>query len=126
MNPLERALELVSVAYLLHLVALHRRPVYRHQYGDIALNQHAIAGFIDGYLAERWSPLKRAGMYIRMLDIDGMTNRKSGYFVNWGEIPQLKPRGRRFIDAMFNRYGEMVDDLGGEEAALKWLKRVAG
>lgn len=122
-NSLRRALTWVSNAYLFHLIALHRRPVYRHENGDIALNSHCIEGFIDGYLCERWSPSKRAGMYMRMLDIDAMCNPKTdGYFIHWGGIPQLKPRGRRFIDAMFKRYGEMVEELGGEEAALQWAK----
>ena len=125
-NPLQRALSLVSDAYLLHLIALHRRPVYRHANGDIALNSHCIEGFIDGYLCERWSAPKRAGMYMRMLDIDAMCNPKTeGYFVHWGAIPQLKPMGRRFIDAMFNRYGEMIEELGGEEAAIQWSKEQA-
>jgi hypothetical protein len=122
-TPLLRALDLVSDAYLLHLVAMHRRPVFRHANGDIAVNRHCIEGFIDGYLRERWSPLKRAGMYMRMLDIDAMCNPKTdGYFVHWGAVPQLKPRGRRFIDAMFNQYGEMVQELGGEGAAIQWVK----
>ncbi|RJK63723.1 hypothetical protein CMV60_20040 [Serratia marcescens] len=122
-NPLQLALTWVSDAYLLHLVAMHRRPVYRHANGDIAVNRSGIEGFIDGYLRERWSPLKRAGMYMRMLDIDAMCNSKTGgYFVHWGEVPQLKPRGRRFIDAMFERYGEMVQELGGEGATIQWVK----
>lgn len=122
-NPLQQSLTWVSDAYLLHLVAMHRRPVYRHVNGDIAVNRSGIEGFIDGYLRERWPPLKRAGMYMRMLDIDAMSKPKTdGYFVHWGEVPQLKPRGRRFIDAMFNHYGEMVQQLGGEGATIQWIK----
>ena len=120
---LNRALALISEAYLIHLVTLHRRPVYRHENGDIALNAPSIAGFIDGYLAERWSPLKRTGMYMQLLNIDAMTERgKTGYLVHWGEVPQLKPRGIRFLDAMFRRFGEMVQELGGEEVAQKWVE----
>lgn len=122
-KPLQLTLTWVSDAYLLHLVAMHRRPVYRHVNGDIAVNRHCIEGFIDGYLRERWPPLKRAGMYTRMLDLDAMRNsKKDGYFIHWGEVPQLKPRGRRFIDAMFNRYGEMVQELGGEGATIQWIR----
>jgi hypothetical protein len=46
----QQALTWVCDAYLFHLVSLHRRPVYRHQYGDISLNQPALQGFIDSYL----------------------------------------------------------------------------
>ena len=35
----QRALTWVCDAYLFYPVSLHRRPVYRHQYGDISLNQ---------------------------------------------------------------------------------------
>ncbi|HBN5585373.1 TPA: hypothetical protein L3G21_005139, partial [Citrobacter freundii] len=31
----QQALTWVCDAYLFHLVSMHRRPVYRHQYGDI-------------------------------------------------------------------------------------------
>lgn len=41
----QRALMWVCDAYLFYLVSLHRRPVYRHQYGDISLNQPALQGF---------------------------------------------------------------------------------
>lgn len=120
---LQRALSLVSDAYLMHLIAKHRRPVYRHENGDIAVNKHSIEAFIDGYLCERWSTLKRAGMYMKMLNLDAMLNPKTdGYFVHWGEVPQLNDRGRKFINAMFKRYGEMIEDLGGEEEAIKWAK----
>lgn len=37
----QQALTWVCDAYLFHLVSMHRRPVYRHQYGDISLNSCA-------------------------------------------------------------------------------------
>jgi hypothetical protein len=40
----QMALGVVCDAYLFHLVSLHRRPVYRHQHGDISLNQPAYRG----------------------------------------------------------------------------------
>jgi hypothetical protein len=49
----QQALTWVCDAYLFHLVSLHRRPVYRHQYGDISLNQPALQGFIDSYLIDK-------------------------------------------------------------------------
>jgi hypothetical protein len=55
---------------LFHLVSLHRRPVYRHQYGDISLNQTALQGFIDSYLADKgWSMERRRAHYINILDL---------------------------------------------------------
>lgn len=61
----QQALTWVSDAYLFHLVSLHRRPVYRHQYGDISLNQPALQAFIDSYLEDKgWDMEKRRAHYI--------------------------------------------------------------
>jgi hypothetical protein len=48
----QQALTWVCDAYLFHLVSLHRRPVYRHQYGDISQSA-SITGFIDSYLEDK-------------------------------------------------------------------------
>lgn len=112
----QQALTWLADAYLFYLVSMHRRPVYRHQYGDISLSQHAVQGFIDTHLAEKGMSLKeRRARYISLLDIDAFTERSNSDFVDWGTVPILKPRGIWWMNACFSRFGEMVMDLGGWE-----------
>ncbi|WP_407226284.1 hypothetical protein [Enterobacter roggenkampii] len=110
----QQALTCVSDAYLFHLVSLHRRPVYRHKYGDISLNQPALRGFIDSYLADKgWSMERRRAHYIRMLDLIKYMHRSNADFVDWGTVPALNPRGIRWMNTCFSRLGEMVNSFGG-------------
>lgn len=103
MNPLNW----LSEAYVVHLTSIHRRPVYRHENGDIALSCHAIAAFVDGYFGERYSQEKRSAMYARLVVTDDFDSK--GYFVCLGTPPRLKPRGIRLVNAMLQRFGLMVE-----------------
>lgn len=110
----------VCDAYLFHLVSLHRRPVYRHAYGDISLNQPALHGFIDSYLADKgWDLQRRRAHYIGILDIDKCTAFSNSDFIDWGTVPTLTPRGIRWMNACFSRLGEMVNSYGGWEGFIK-------
>ena len=123
----QRALEIISDAYLFHLVSMHRRPVYRHQHGDIHLSQHAVQGFLDSLLEEKgWSLERRWEWFQRCLDLDAYMRRDKSQFIDWGTVPQLKPRGIRWINACFNRLGEMVEDLGGWEKSEAYFNRKHG
>lgn len=125
----QQALTCVSDAYLFHLVSLHRRPVYRHKYGDISLNQPALRGFIDSYLADKgWSMERRRAHYIRMLDLIKYMHRSNADFVDWGTAPILTKRGIRWFNACMSRLGEMVNSYGGWEESLKMMesRKVAG
>jgi len=118
------ALVMISDAYLFYLVSLHRRPIYRHQYGDISLNQPALQGFLDPYLESKgWSMKKRSEWYLRILDLQSYTQRNNSKFIDWGTVPTLKPRGIRWINACFNRLGEMVNEAGSWEAAVSTVER---
>ncbi len=115
MHSIKKALDLISEAFLIHQVSLHRRAVYRHINGDIAINSPSISAFIDGYLSERWSPEKRAKLYLRLIDFDAMESRNAdSYLIYWGEVAKLKPRGIKLINAMFNRFGFMAEEMGRE------------
>ena len=110
----QKALTLVSDAYLFHLVSIHRRPVYRHAHGDISLDQPALQGFIDSYLDEKgWDLDRRRAHYINILDLISYMNRKNSDFIDWGTVPTLTPRGLRWMNACFSRLGEMVIAKGG-------------
>ncbi|WP_448309835.1 hypothetical protein [Pantoea sp. PGP6] len=120
----QQALRWLADAYLFHLVSVHRRPVYRHQYGDISLSQHAVQGFIDTHLAEKRMTIReRRNRYITLLDMDAFAVRGNSDFVDWGTVPQLKPRGIRWMNACFNRYGEMVQGMGGQDAVEAMIKK---
>ncbi|WP_447765720.1 hypothetical protein [Enterobacter asburiae] len=110
----QQALTWLSDAYLFHLVSMHRRPVYRHQYGDISLDQPAVKGFIDSYLEDKgWDMNRRRAHYINMLDLIAYMSRKNSDFIDWGTVPALTPRGIRWMNACFSRLGEMVNACGG-------------
>lgn len=112
----QQALALVCDAYLFHLVSLHRRPVYRHQHGDISLDQPALKGFIDSYLEDKgWDMNRRRAHYIQILDLIKYLHRSNSDFIDWGTVPTLTPRGIRWLNACFSRLGEMVNSFGGWE-----------
>lgn len=115
---LTQALNLVCEAFMYHQIAKHRRPVYRHKYGDFAIDRTSLSGFIDAHLEEKgMSEVLRLRRYLRILELDAMEKEPRGFFVNWGAIPTLKPRGIQWISACLNRFGEMLQDMGPEEVA---------
>ncbi|EML2643416.1 hypothetical protein ACRZF5_002955 [Citrobacter freundii] len=120
----QMALGVVCDAYLFHLVSLHRRPVYRHQHGDISLNQPAVRGFVDSYLKDKgWSVERRMSHYTNMLNLIAYMDGSNSSFIDWGTVPTLTPRGIRWMNACFSRLGEMVNSYGGWE---NYVKETAG
>ncbi|EPS5421667.1 TPA: hypothetical protein R4126_000141 [Klebsiella michiganensis] len=121
----QRALTWVCDAYLFYLVSLHRRPVYRHQYGDISLNQPALQGFIDSYLKDKgWGTERRCAHYINILDLIKYLHRSNSKFIDWGAVPALTPRGIRWMNACLSRLGEMVNSYGGWEGYIAAVEEV--
>ncbi|BDS20976.1 hypothetical protein ACV8TN_05410 [Citrobacter freundii] len=111
-NMRTKPLEWVAEAYFVHLLVRHRRPVYRHINGDIALNVPSIGAFIDGYLAEKRNPEQRQKLYLSLLNFRAMeAEDDKAWLVNWGGVSLLTPRGLRLIDAMFNRLGFMAEEV---------------
>lgn len=107
-----KPLQWIGEVYFIHLLVKHRRPVYRHINGDIALNMASISAFIDGYLAEKRSLSQRHHLYLSLLNLKDMEAEDAKeWFVNWGGVPLLTPRGIRFINAMFNRLGYMAEEI---------------
>ncbi|EOC0699981.1 hypothetical protein ACIU3Q_003036 [Salmonella enterica subsp. enterica serovar Kokomlemle] len=116
----QQALVWVSDAYLFYLVSKHRRPVFRHQYGDISLSQPSVRGFIDSYLEDRgWDMERRWAHYINILDLIKYMHRDNSDFIDWGTVPALTPRGIRWMNACFSRLGEMVNSYGGWEDYIR-------
>lgn len=121
----QQALTWVCDAYLFYLVSLHRRPVYRHQHGDISLNQSSLQSFIDSYLADKgWDMERRRTHYINILDLIRYMHRSNSSFVDWGTVPSLTPRGIRWMNACFSRLGEIVNSYGGWEGYIRKIEEV--
>lgn len=119
----QQALAWVCDAYLFHLVSMHRRPVYRHQYGDISLSQSSLQGFIDSYLIDKgWDTERRRAYYINLLDLIRYIHRNNSSFIDWGTVPVLTPRGIFWINACLSRLGEMVNSNGGWEESVKMME----
>ncbi|HEN3337931.1 TPA: hypothetical protein U5D67_004088 [Yersinia enterocolitica] len=111
-------LNLICEAYMYHQIAKHRRPVYRHKYGDFAIDRTSLRGFIGTYLeGNEASAERRIKRYQSILDWKEMEKTPRGYFINWGTIATLKPRGIQWINACLNRLGEMIQDMGPEAVA---------
>lgn len=111
-SELTTPLKWVAEAYFVHLIVRHRRPVYRHINGDMALNVPSIAAFIDGYLAEKRTKECRQKLYLSLLNFRAMEDEHDkAWLVNWGGVPLLTPRGLRLVDAMFNRLGFMAEEV---------------
>ncbi|POP44956.1 hypothetical protein CHU32_13835 [Superficieibacter electus] len=121
----QQALTWVCDAYLFYLVSLHRRPVYRHQHGDISLNQPALREFIDTYLLDKgWGPERRVVRYTHLLDFKAHVDGINSSFIDWGTVPTLTPRGIRWMNACFSRLGEMVNSYGGWESYVAAVQEV--
>jgi hypothetical protein len=90
-----------------------RRPVYRHQYGDISLNQPALQGFIDSYLKDKgWDAERRRAHYINILDLIKYMHR-SNWIYRLGNSAGAYASGIRWMNACLSRLGEMVNSYGG-------------
>lgn len=121
----QRALTWVCDAYLFYLVSLHRRPVYRHQYGDISLNQPVLQGFVDSCLKDKgWDAERRRAHYINILDLIKYMHRSNSAFIDWGTVPALTPRGIRWMNACLSRLGKMVNSYGGWEGYIAAVEEV--
>ena len=119
----QKLIVMVADAYLFYLVSMHRRPIFRHQYGDISLNQPALHGFFDSYLEEKgWDVQRRCDWYGKIVDIGAMTDRNNSDFIDWGTVPTLKPRGIRWMNACFSRLGEMVNEKRGWDKATSHIE----
>lgn len=107
-----------------HAFSLHRRPVYRHENGDIAINTHFIVGLIEGHLAVRMDPERRASFYSRLMipihETLSRDNRDRGIFVSAGVVPELTRRGIRYLNSMMHTYGDMIADVGVIDASGKF------
>ncbi len=103
----------VAEAYVLHLVSINRRPVYRYSSGDIEVDRTFLMTLLDGYLADRRDESWRFRFYLRLLD-DSNTKDARVVF-SGGRIPKLSKRGIRYMNAFIHEFGDMLVDIGGRD-----------
>lgn len=103
----------VAEAYVLHLMATNRRPVYRYETGDIEVDRHFLAALLDGYLVDRRVPSWRARFYINLLNPNNEPDRRSVF--SGGKVPSLRRRGIRYMNALVHEFGDMLVDIGGRD-----------
>ncbi|MBI6547253.1 hypothetical protein [Xenorhabdus lircayensis] len=108
------ACSLVAEAYLLHLVATWRRPVYRYETGDIEVCRYFLWGLLDGYPKERMNDGYRARFYSKLLKETEVTPIK-GAVICGGKIPQLSKRGLKYMNALVHQYCDMLIDIGVQD-----------
>lgn len=101
----------VGEAYMYHAFSLHRRPVYRHDIGDIEINRHFVAGLLDHFLAPRLTPNRRSRFYIRLLQPFEYSSDPR-LIAQTGIIPRLSRRGLFYMTALLHQYGDMLADEG--------------
>jgi hypothetical protein len=110
-------LRLVAEAFVLHQVATYRRPVYRHQYGDISLTIGAMEGFIEGDLKGLGRSTSQClEFYLTLLDREKMKSPKKGMLHVFGRVPTLTPFGINWISMELDQFGDMIQDMGPEAA----------
>lgn len=104
----------VAEAYCYHLMKNTKTLVYRHLFGDIQVNQHFIAGLLDGRLSEKLNRNSQAIFYSKLLEsIDKKTDKRVVFI--GGVAPELNRRGRRYMNAFLHQFGMMLMDMGVRE-----------
>ncbi|MDX7985996.1 hypothetical protein FE392_01410 [Xenorhabdus sp. 12] len=104
----------VAEAYCYHLMKVNQSLVYRHLFGDIQVNQHFIAGLLDGRLSEKLSPNSRTLFYGKLLEPYERKPYEHVVFVG-GVAPELSKRGKRYMNAFLHEFGIMLMDIGIRE-----------
>lgn len=109
------ALDWVCHAFLFHQVAMHRRAIYRHAYGDISLSRSGLQGLVDSYLEETgYSAEKRFNWYMRMLNTDEEMREPDGLHASLGHDPALTRGGIQWLNRLLDQFGDTVQELGPE------------
>lgn len=105
----------VAEAYCYHLMKNNRTLVYRHLFGDIQVNQHFIAGLLDGRLSNKLSRDSQAVFYSKLLESIEKTTDKRVVFIG-GVAPVLNRRGRQYMNAFLHEFGMMLMDIAVKES----------
>lgn len=98
----------VSEAYVHHLIALHRRPVYRHQAGDFMVSTNPLAVELEGYLSGKdMAADARVRFYDRLL-ADSRSPDSRVVFVMGRPPAELSKRGVRYMNTWMHTYADLL------------------
>ncbi|HGT0431527.1 TPA: hypothetical protein ACMVL8_002407 [Yersinia enterocolitica] len=101
----------VAEAYCYYLIKHNDFLIYRHMFGDVQVNQHFIAGLLDGRLTDKFSTEGQAKFYYKLLKSFDRKPRSNVIFVG-GVAPELNKRGVRYMNAFLHQFGMMLIDIG--------------
>ncbi|CDH26392.1 hypothetical protein [Xenorhabdus bovienii] len=104
----------VAEAYLLHLVATWRRPIYRYETGDIEVCKYFLWGLLDRCPKNRMNDGYRARFYSKLLKEFDATTIK-GAVIHGGKVPELNSRGVKYMNALVHLYGDTLTDIGVQD-----------
>ncbi|NHB89724.1 MULTISPECIES: hypothetical protein [Photorhabdus] len=109
----------VAEAYCYHLMKVNQCLVYRHLFGDIQINQHFIAGLLDGRLREKLNHDSQARFYYKLLEPFERKPDERVVFIG-GVAPALSRRGKRYMNAFLHEFGMMLMDIGVREESGRY------
>lgn len=105
------ACERVAEAYLLYLVSVWRRPIYKYETGDIEVSKPFLHCLLDAYPKDRMTDGYRARFYSKLLkEFDAKPSK--GVVICGGKIPELSKRRIKYMNALVHEYGDMLTDIG--------------
>lgn len=103
--------DVIALAYLIHLTATWRKPVYRYEAGDIEVSQSFLSGMVHGYPKDRMNSDYRLKFYWKLLKPKRVNPSKS-VIINGGSCPELTPRGIKYMNGLMHKYGDMLSSIG--------------
>jgi hypothetical protein len=120
----EYALRWVTDAFIIHQTAKHRRPIYRHRYGDINLTSLVLSRLLENSLVQAGKNVpQRAAQFIEFIDWDRWERElhdQTGYLYSMGASPTLTETGMAWVSCQLDLFGDMIQELG-TESALKLM-----
>lgn len=103
--------ERVAEAYCYHLVKINGSLIYHHMFGDIEVDQHFIAGILNGWTEGKRNPEWWALCFFKLMSPYERKPADGVVFVG-GVAPKLNRRGIRYMNAFLNQFGMMLMDVG--------------
>lgn len=101
----------VAEAYVYHSIVLHRRPVYRHEAGDMLLTPVFLVEFMEDHLSRKFATEeRRARFYLRLLKPLPDAHDSRVMFC-MGILPELNKRGVRYMNVLMNTFGDTLVDM---------------
>lgn len=107
----------VGEAYMYHAFSLHRRPVYRHEAGDMLLTPVFLVEFMEDHLSRKFATAERRARFYRRLLKPLPDAHDSRMMFCMGILPELNRRGVRYMNVLINTSGDTLADMNFRDSA---------